>query len=70
MNNGDELQALSTTRLLMASWLMDQTLLKRGNLVELSQFKQRGVAVVGVEAGLGVGVRLMTLVNIGSTGIR
>jgi hypothetical protein len=35
VNYGDELQMLLRIRLLMASWLMNQTLLKRGNLAEL-----------------------------------
>jgi hypothetical protein len=70
VNDGDELQMLLMMRLLMASWLMNRMLLKRGNLAELRQYEQREVAVVGVEAGLGVGVHLMILVNIGSTGMR
>jgi hypothetical protein len=70
VNNGNELQMLLMMRLLMASWLMNRTLLKRGNLAGLRQFEQCGVAVVGVEAGLGVGLLSMILVNIGSTGIQ
>ncbi len=70
VNDGGELQTLLMTRLLMASWLINWMLLKRGNAAELRQFEHRGVAVVGVEAGRGVGVCLMFSVNIGSTGIR
>jgi hypothetical protein len=57
-------------RPLMASWLINRTLLKWGNLVELRRFECPGVAVVGVEVESGVGVCSMFSVNIGSTVIR